>query len=112
MVKRPRSRLALGRGNGLPIRLAWLLVCVAAAPGTVRAVAGTVVLFGIGGFGLVRLLLPAPLRRHELLWVLPAGGCATIRVTDPPRTADEEFLLSEAARKCVGQLNVDPLRDR
>jgi hypothetical protein len=48
----------------------------AALPGTLRAIAGTVVLFGIGGFGLVRLLLPAPLRRHELLWVLPTGGCA------------------------------------
>ena len=44
--------------------------------------------------------------------LLAVGGCATIRVTDPPRTADEEFLLSEAARRCVAQLNVDPLRDR
>ncbi len=33
--------------------------------------------FGIGGFGLVRLLLPAPLRRHEPLWVLPTGACVT-----------------------------------
>lgn len=45
-------------------------------PDTLRALGATVVLFGIGGFGLVRLLLPAPLRRHELLWILPAGGCA------------------------------------
>lgn len=39
-------------------------------------------------------------------------GCATIRVTDPPRTADEEFLLSQAAEKAVGQLALDALRDR
>lgn len=36
----------------------------------------SVVAFGLGGFGLVRLLLPAPLRRYELLWVLPTGACA------------------------------------
>jgi hypothetical protein len=40
------------------------------------------------------------------------GGCATIRVTDPPRTADEEFLLSQAAEKAVSQLALDALRDR
>ena len=45
-------------------------------PDVLRALAATLLLFGVGGFGLVRLLLPAPLRRHELLWVLPAGGCA------------------------------------
>jgi hypothetical protein len=28
------------------------------------------------GFGLVRLLLPAELRVHELLWILPVGACA------------------------------------
>jgi hypothetical protein len=38
--------------------------------------AATVVLFGLAGLGLVRLLLPASLRRYELLWVLPTGGCA------------------------------------
>ncbi len=70
----------------------WILIALAAAsfyfnrrprhdlfdaiPGTLRAIVGTVVLFGIGGFGLTRLLLPSPLRRHELLWVLPTGGCA------------------------------------
>ena len=41
-----------------------------------------------------------------------AGGCATIRVTDPPRTADEEFLLTDAATKAVAQLSMDPLRGR
>jgi hypothetical protein len=48
----------------------------AAVPDALRTVAATVVLFGIGGFGLVRLMLPAPLRDYELLWVLPTGGCA------------------------------------
>ncbi|MHB8656970.1 MAG: hypothetical protein ACYC91_03300 [Solirubrobacteraceae bacterium] len=47
-----------------------------ALPDTLRALAGAVVLFGCCGFGLVRLLLPAPLRRYELLWVLPTGACA------------------------------------
>jgi len=45
-------------------------------PDTVRALAATLVLFGVGGFGLVRLLLPQPLRDYELLWVLPTGACA------------------------------------
>jgi hypothetical protein len=47
-----------------------------AVPDVIRVVVGAVVLFGLAGFGLVRLLLPAPLRRFELLWVLPAGACA------------------------------------
>ncbi|MDQ3677158.1 MAG: hypothetical protein M3401_10205 [Actinomycetota bacterium] len=42
-----------------------------------RVVAVCVVLFGIAGFGPVALWLPARLRRHELLWVLPAGAVAT-----------------------------------
>jgi hypothetical protein len=40
------------------------------------------------------------------------GGCATIRVTDPSRTATEQFLESEAITRCVNQLAVDTLRDR
>jgi hypothetical protein len=35
-----------------------------------------VVLFAVAGFGLTRLLLPAGLRRHEPLWILPVGACA------------------------------------
>ena len=46
------------------------------------------------------------------LVVSGAGGCATLRVTDPARTADEEFLLSEAAGKAIAQLSMDPLRGR
>lgn len=41
-----------------------------------------------------------------------AAGCATIRVTDPPRTADEQFLLSTAAARAIAQLSTDALRDR
>ncbi len=48
----------------------------AALPNTLRGLVSTLVVFGVGGFGLVRLLLPAPLREYELLWVLPTGGCA------------------------------------
>jgi hypothetical protein len=47
-----------------------------AVPDVLRVLGSTLVVFGIGGFGLVRLLLPAALRDYELLWVLPAGGCA------------------------------------
>ena len=32
-------------------------------------------------------------------------GCATIRVTDPPRTATELFLLSTAAMEAIGPEN-------
>jgi hypothetical protein len=40
------------------------------------------------------------------------GGCATVRVTDPERTATEQFLESEAIARCVNQLSADSLRDR
>ncbi len=40
------------------------------------------------------------------------GGCATIRVTDPERTATEQFLESDAIVRCVNQLAADTLRDR
>lgn len=39
-------------------------------------------------------------------------GCATIRVTDPPRTATELMLLTGAAQAAVEQLSADTLRDR
>ncbi|HXE53647.1 MAG TPA: DUF6655 family protein [Tepidisphaeraceae bacterium] len=41
-----------------------------------------------------------------------AGGCATMRVTDPAHTADEEFLMTEAAVRAVGQLSFGALRGR
>jgi hypothetical protein len=40
------------------------------------------------------------------------GGCATIRTTDPPRTATEQFLLSGAAARAIDQLSSESLRDR
>lgn len=39
-------------------------------------------------------------------------GCATQRVTDPPRTATEQFLLSEAAVQAVAPLSFDVLHGR
>lgn len=39
-------------------------------------------------------------------------GCGDLRVTDPPRTATEQFLVSTAVSKAVGQLTTAPLRDR
>ena len=41
-----------------------------------RVGAACVVLFTLAGFGPTRLLLPARLRRHEALWVLPVGAAA------------------------------------
>lgn len=46
------------------------------------------------------------------LILLVIAGCATIRTTDPPRTATEEFLLSEAANRAIDQLAAGSLRDR
>jgi hypothetical protein len=71
--------------------LAWLAVVAASASAialarftgvvgrggvaeALRVAAATVVLFAITGFGATRLLLPAPLRRHEAVWVLPVGA--------------------------------------
>ena len=39
------------------------------------------------------------------------AGCATVRVTDPPRTADEQFLESGAIRQAVDSLSFVALRD-
>jgi hypothetical protein len=47
-----------------------------------------------------------------LLLATAGGGCATIRVTDPYRTATEQFLMSQAVSRALSQLNVDALRDR
>ena len=41
-----------------------------------------------------------------------AGGCTTIRVTDPPETADMEFLMTGAAEDAINKLATDALRDR
>jgi hypothetical protein len=39
-------------------------------------------------------------------------GCATQRVTDPARTATEQFLLSQAVTEAVGPLSFDALHGR
>jgi hypothetical protein len=43
---------------------------------------------------------------------LGSGCTSTIRVTDPPRTATEQFLLSKAAAEAVEQLAVEGLAGR
>jgi uncharacterized protein DUF6655 len=43
---------------------------------------------------------------------LLAAACTTIRVTDPPTTADQEFLMTGAAESAVAQLSVEALRGR
>ena len=44
--------------------------------------------------------------------VLFFAGCSTVRITDPERTATEQFLLSSAAAQAVNQLNFETLRGR
>lgn len=55
--------------------------------------------------------------RTFIWWLLPlvivAGGCSsTVRVSDPARTATEQFLLSTAATRAVDKISVDGLRGR
>lgn len=40
------------------------------------------------------------------------GACTTVRTTDPPRTATEQFLISKAATLAIEQLSADALRGR
>jgi hypothetical protein len=54
----------------------------------------------------------APRAVLSALLVVATTGCATIRVTDPPRTATEQFLLSGAVEAAINQLSADALRDR
>ena len=53
------------------------VVGIDAADEVLRVALAATFLFGIAGFGVVRLWLPEGLRRHELLWILPAGACAS-----------------------------------
>jgi hypothetical protein len=57
---------------------------------------------GSGAVGLLLLTLLS----------LSSFGCATIRVTDPPRSATEQFLLSEAAAMAISQLATEALLAR
>lgn len=52
------------------------------------------------------------MRTLLLLLLFTSTGCATIRVTDPARTATEQFLMSQAITQAISQLNLDSLRDR
>jgi len=52
----------------------------------------------------------APLGAVALFLLL--SGCATIRVTDPYQTADQQFLMSTAIQQAVARLSTDMLRDR
>jgi hypothetical protein len=47
-----------------------------------------------------------------LLALLALAGCATQRVTDPERTATEQFLLSKAVAEAVEPLRFDALQGR
>lgn len=40
------------------------------------------------------------------------GGCATVRVTDPTRTATEQFLISGSIQDSIAGLSMDGLRDQ
>jgi hypothetical protein len=44
--------------------------------------------------------------------LLALTGCSTLRVTQPPETADEQFLLSQAASLAISKISVANLRDR
>jgi hypothetical protein len=73
-----------------------------AVPDTVRSLLAAAVVFGVGGFGLVRLCLPATLRRYELLWVLPTGGCAVGLVMTVLGFAAVPYLVSLVAVMVAG----------
>ncbi len=47
-----------------------------------------------------------------LVALLLAGGCSHVRVTDPERTATEQFLLSQAAIAAVKPLSFEALHGR
>jgi uncharacterized protein YceK len=58
--------------------------------------------------------VPRPMSRLALglLLALLLGGCATVRTTDPQRTATEQMLLSHAADRAIQQLSTASLQDR
>lgn len=47
-----------------------------------------------------------------LIVLAAAGGCSSLRTTDPSRTATEQYLLSIAAERAVEQLSVTSVRGR
>ncbi|HEV2787120.1 MAG TPA: hypothetical protein VGV67_12060, partial [Solirubrobacteraceae bacterium] len=71
--------VALGVASVSAIALARYIGVVGkgGVPDVVRAGAAIVGFFALTGFGPTRLLLPASLRRYELLWVAPVGAVAS-----------------------------------
>ena len=69
-----------------------------------------------GEIGVLDKSDPARARPGAVLLVfallLGPGGCATSRVTDPQRTATEQYLMSQAASEAVEKLSSIALRDR
>jgi hypothetical protein len=59
------------------------VVGVDAVDEVARVLGACVLLFGLAGFGLTRFCLPAGLRRHELLWILPVGCVAVAFAMTP-----------------------------
>jgi len=51
-------------------------------------------------------------RHFPLLLLLTLPSCTFYRTTDPPITADQQFLISEATIRAVDQLSAVALRDR
>jgi hypothetical protein len=47
-----------------------------------------------------------------LSWVISIEGCANVRITDPARTATEQFLLSQAAVRAVDLLSFEAIQGR
>lgn len=64
------------------------------------------------GFGYKGVVRAVVMGLAAMAVALSQTGCATIRVTDPGRTATEQFLMSEAMIEAIGQLSAAALRDR
>ncbi len=47
-----------------------------------------------------------------LFFMMIISGCATVRVTDPTRTATEQFLLSKAAQDAIDGLSFESIHGR
>jgi len=76
-------QLALGAvAGGLALYVAnqgiyFRLRAFDAVPDVMRAAGGAVLLFGVCGLGVTRLLLPSALAERAALWVLPVGACVS-----------------------------------
>lgn len=70
-------------------------------------------LFGLSGFGIARLALPARLRGHELLWILPCGACASALLLTALGFAAVPFKVSLGVVIALGALvDIYALRSR